>query len=101
MAITVKPGGKRTPLARREERLRHLEFSQLAGKSQQRIDLSLSLRHLVEPIAQLQERINRNQALIIEHQSHSVGHLLTHLLAFGIALLGPGKRRYDLVLGKN
>src|SRR5882762_650392 len=72
VAIAVKSGGVFTPLASREERLWHLEFPQLSSKRYQEVGRALAIRDLIQAFPECEQRIERNEALIIQHQAHPV-----------------------------
>src|ERR1700736_3278569 len=65
VAVTVKPGGIFTPLTSREQRLRHLELPQLPSKRHQRFGRGFALRNLIQALPKSEQRIERNEALII------------------------------------
>ena len=75
VAVAVNTRGKLGPLTLGKERLWHFEFPQLAGQREQRVGDFLPLGHLVEAIAQGNKSVQRNQTLIVNHLTHSAGHL--------------------------
>src|ERR1700719_2541995 len=61
VTIAVEPRGKLGPLTLRKKRLRHLKFPKLPCKWEQRVGDFLPLGHLVQAIAQRDQRIQGNQ----------------------------------------
>jgi hypothetical protein len=76
-------------LAIGEDLPRHLEFAQRLRQRKQLIARRRTMRHFAEAVIKPQQRIQRNQPLVVQHGTNSGRHQLVDLLPCGALLLRP------------
>src|SRR6202043_1121903 len=78
----VDPGGPVDLFALGEDGARHLELAQLAGEREHPVG-GLSLRHLIQAIAEREEGVERDQMLVFKYGTDSSSEFLMDALAIG------------------
>ena len=79
---------------------RQLKLAQFAGQREHVTGCGCTARHLVEPVAEREEGIERNQSLVIEYGAHFGRHFLAHTPAFRRDLRGSRQQLNQFALGE-
>src|ERR1017187_3661014 len=81
MMIVIEPCSPLRSFAAGEDRPRHLEFSRLAGEYDHVLCRLFPARLFAQRIAQGQERVERDEALVVQYGTDSAGNFAVHLLS--------------------
>src|ERR1700722_18056988 len=84
-----------------KDRTRHLELSKLSRQRKQRRSFAgaaSSLFHLMQSIAKREQRIEGNQALVVQHRANSPSQFQMHTLAIVALLMRAREQIDDLIL---
>src|SRR5438552_6803541 len=92
MTVIVNSRGPLISLAISENWLGHLEFPEFPSQRKQSIAGEVSSGNLAQPVTEGQEGVERNQALLIQNRSDSVGDQVMHTLGVRSRL---GRTRKD------
>ncbi len=96
--IVVDAGGPLVALAVFEDGLRHFEFVEFLRERKQRGLLRFDVSWIVEAVAEIDDGVERDEALRVEHGAHAIRDELMHALAFGADLHRAGEQLDDLIL---
>src|SRR5207302_10178196 len=80
MTVIVNSRGPLISLAISENWLGHLDFPEFPSQRQQSITREVSSGNFEQPVTEGQEGVERNQALLIQNRSDSVGDEVMHTL---------------------
>src|SRR2546429_1918295 len=98
MTVIVNSRRPLISLAIPENWLGHLEFPEFPSQRKQGIAGEVSLRNFAQAVTQGHEGVERNQTLLIQNGSDSVGDQYMHALGFRSRLVGTRKQIDDQVL---
>src|SRR5260370_17660872 len=99
MTVIVDSRGPLLSLTIFENWLRHLKFSELSSQGKQRIARGASLCTFAKPITERQQRVERNQTLLIQNRPDSISDQFMHALGFRIRLVRTRQQIDECVLG--
>src|SRR6202451_1941071 len=98
VTVVVNSGGPWRSFATAENRTWHFEFPKLTSQRDQIVAFSCSTRHGVQTVTQAQDRIERNQALAVQHRPHLIGDFVVHPLALWTRLPRTCEQIDDFIL---